>query len=343
MTIPKYVQTQRAVVDLIATNRLGVGSLLPTEPELAKRFGVSLITLRRAMGKLEELQVVRRAQGRGTFVAAGSQELKKAGTIAFVNIFEGPLAIPTFGPSLMNLDNSLARRGYDLRLVAAGREPSHDVTRLLVDVDGVLVSGWITQEWLQLLASLNMPLVIVGTVAGDTYGMPSVVYDWQGMATMLADNLLNRGARRLGLIAGGSDYAPSAEMRTGLEVAMQARGLSVDPDCILFPDHHRKAPEIVDYLNRCGESLDGLLVEVGWSADVLAWLLSRSCRPHLGVLAVSPVFRQQYEAITEAHFPDDIYEASIQLLFAMTEPTDGAPASIRLQPALVGGKKKASS
>jgi GntR family transcriptional regulator, phosphonate transport system regulatory protein len=44
---------------------------LPTEPELAARFGVNRHTIRRAIGMLAEQGLVRVEQGRGTFVAKG--------------------------------------------------------------------------------------------------------------------------------------------------------------------------------------------------------------------------------------------------------------------------------
>lgn len=44
---------------------------LPTEPELAARFGVNRHTIRRAIGILADQGLVRVEQGRGTFVASG--------------------------------------------------------------------------------------------------------------------------------------------------------------------------------------------------------------------------------------------------------------------------------
>ena len=44
---------------------------LPTEPELATRFGVNRHTIRRAIGMLVDQGLVRVEQGRGTFVAKG--------------------------------------------------------------------------------------------------------------------------------------------------------------------------------------------------------------------------------------------------------------------------------
>jgi GntR family phosphonate transport system transcriptional regulator len=47
------------------------GGRLPTEPDLAARFGVNRHTIRRAIGMLADQGLVRVEQGRGTFVAAG--------------------------------------------------------------------------------------------------------------------------------------------------------------------------------------------------------------------------------------------------------------------------------
>lgn len=41
---------------------------IPTEPELCQRFGVSRVTVRRAVSDLEDMGLVRRQQGAGTFV-----------------------------------------------------------------------------------------------------------------------------------------------------------------------------------------------------------------------------------------------------------------------------------
>lgn len=48
------------------------GGRLPTEHELAERFGVNRHTLRRAVGALEDKGLVRIEQGRGTFVQGGA-------------------------------------------------------------------------------------------------------------------------------------------------------------------------------------------------------------------------------------------------------------------------------
>jgi GntR family phosphonate transport system transcriptional regulator len=54
----------------IETGRIARGAKLPTEAELARRFGVNRHTVRRAVGDLEERGLVRVHQGRGTYAFA---------------------------------------------------------------------------------------------------------------------------------------------------------------------------------------------------------------------------------------------------------------------------------
>lgn len=67
---PLYVQVREALRRDITTRQLRPGDQLPTESELEQQFAVSRATIRQAVGELEAEGVLRRVQGRGTFVAA---------------------------------------------------------------------------------------------------------------------------------------------------------------------------------------------------------------------------------------------------------------------------------
>jgi DNA-binding GntR family transcriptional regulator len=64
-----YEKTIEFVLQYIDEHKLREGSQLPTEAKLASLAGVSLVTVRRALSELSLQSVVRREQGRGTFVA----------------------------------------------------------------------------------------------------------------------------------------------------------------------------------------------------------------------------------------------------------------------------------
>jgi GntR family transcriptional regulator len=63
-----YEKTIAFILSYIDDGGLAAGAKLPTEPQLADLVGVSVVTVRRALAELAAQSVVRREQGRGTFV-----------------------------------------------------------------------------------------------------------------------------------------------------------------------------------------------------------------------------------------------------------------------------------
>ncbi len=78
--IPLYYQLKEIIRNLIESGQLKPHDQIPPEDELCRRYGVSKTTVRQALNELAILGLVRRVQGKGTFVAEprieqGPQEL----------------------------------------------------------------------------------------------------------------------------------------------------------------------------------------------------------------------------------------------------------------------------
>lgn len=65
----KFVPIRQWLLDSIDTGALCPGDAVPSENQLAERFGVSRMTARRALTELVDSGVLERRQGQGTFVA----------------------------------------------------------------------------------------------------------------------------------------------------------------------------------------------------------------------------------------------------------------------------------
>ena len=65
---PLYAHVHAGMVERIRSGRWKPGQLIPNEFEIAREFGVSQGTARKAIGALAEERLVVRQQGRGTFV-----------------------------------------------------------------------------------------------------------------------------------------------------------------------------------------------------------------------------------------------------------------------------------
>ncbi len=66
---PLYLQLEAALRDALASDTWKAGEAMPPERELAEQFGVSRLTLRKALERLEAQGLVQRRQGSGTYVA----------------------------------------------------------------------------------------------------------------------------------------------------------------------------------------------------------------------------------------------------------------------------------
>lgn len=66
--LPLYFQLREALLSDVEERGLQPGDRLPTEVELEQRYGVSRTTIRQALGQLEAEGLVRRVQGKGTFL-----------------------------------------------------------------------------------------------------------------------------------------------------------------------------------------------------------------------------------------------------------------------------------
>jgi GntR family transcriptional regulator len=67
--LPLYHQVYIDLRDKLAAGGEGENAALPSEPELARRYGVSRVTIRATLARLERDGLVRRVRGVGTFPA----------------------------------------------------------------------------------------------------------------------------------------------------------------------------------------------------------------------------------------------------------------------------------
>jgi GntR family transcriptional regulator len=66
--IPLYIKIRESILEQIKNGELSIGQKLPNEIELAQDFGVSRMTVRRAVEELVRDGILQRTRGKGTFV-----------------------------------------------------------------------------------------------------------------------------------------------------------------------------------------------------------------------------------------------------------------------------------
>jgi len=81
--VPLHHQVYLHLRDSLDAGELRPGDRLPTERDLAERYGCSVITIRRALDELAREQRIKRTRGRGTFVLPPRLDRDLAGTMSF--------------------------------------------------------------------------------------------------------------------------------------------------------------------------------------------------------------------------------------------------------------------
>ncbi|MDQ0509732.1 phosphonate metabolism transcriptional regulator PhnF [Ancylobacter amanitiformis] len=142
----------------IAEGRLSPGMRLPTEMELAERFGVNRHTLRRALSTLTEQGIVEATPGRGTFVKQLPIRYPIAARTRFSEIVSGEGRAP--GGRLVRslIEPASATVAQALRLPLGQDVLRIDMVR---DADGVPIT--VGSHWYEATRCRDLDLLVAST------------------------------------------------------------------------------------------------------------------------------------------------------------------------------------
>lgn len=224
---PLYEQAADHLRDAIHSGQFP-SNRLPTESALCKQFGVSLITIKRALKELAEQGLIVRRRGSGTFVKQASS-LPGAGARrkTYLFCYVSGSGVESFPGNFANrLMVACQKRGegvgYDPVLVRA-REGETPAPLARNKVDGVILAGTCQPEgaigessralaennerYVRGVAEKGYPVVAVSNYAACP-SVHRVLPDYeQGLRDALID-LKERGHRRIGICGGPFDRPP---------------------------------------------------------------------------------------------------------------------------------------
>ncbi|MGM9886136.1 MULTISPECIES: GntR family transcriptional regulator [unclassified Lactococcus] len=93
--VPNYIRIHDALKDEVENAIWKIGQRLPSERDLAERFGVSRMTARQAVTALVDEGILERRVGSGTYVASRRVREKMRGTTSFSDIISSQGKVPS--------------------------------------------------------------------------------------------------------------------------------------------------------------------------------------------------------------------------------------------------------
>jgi GntR family transcriptional regulator len=129
---PLYKQVEQRILQCLADGEWKPGEQLPTENQLAERFGVAVFTIRAGIGELAGANILVRKQGKGTFVARHSR-LRQRYQFSHIHDTSGRQILP--GRELLSFVKGTAtpQESARLSLPPDGKAPVFRLAMVSVD------------------------------------------------------------------------------------------------------------------------------------------------------------------------------------------------------------------
>lgn len=215
----------------IETGRVKGGHFLPTERELAEKFGFARMTIRRALRRLEAEGLLGAVPRHGYKVALGAVNgAGKGCPLAYVlDETEDSFSGDDFHRTLsLALQREAGRHGSSLLTTYCRRQlPAWTIEQLrLGHVWGVAIDG-IDIELIKLTKQNGLPAILVDAWVGDA-SIDAVIQDDFHGGMLAAKHLIDRGHRKIGWL--GPDVGDSSHSMGrygGACAKLAAAGLSL--------------------------------------------------------------------------------------------------------------------
>ncbi len=216
--VPKYQRIREQLESDLQKGLYHKGAKLPSQYELAKRFNVSLLTMRQALSILENDGLIARKHGKGTFITNCSQQDQRKVNVAlvFAESFKDNSSYQR--SELQILENMLSLRDRHLVLATL---TAKDIVRGNVPpvlesetVAGILLENFVQDIHVEFLKSKGFPLVVIGS-HNINQDVAQVIYNQGKAAYLMSKALLNFGRGPLYFVTEPFKYHYTYELVEG--------------------------------------------------------------------------------------------------------------------------------
>lgn len=227
---PKYVLVEEKIRDAIESRE--IVDKLPGERALAKEFGFSYMTIRKAVDNLVAEGLLYKIPMKGTFVAhrkTGKTKTRIIGYFLDSSIVAG-LTSPYYSLVFNALQKQASRHGYSL--VYLTDTDGSSSLRFIEKIDGVIMSCFPRIENIVHEINRHLPAVVIDNSSSDKT-IPSVIIDNFNAISSAVNYLCSLGHRRIGFMTGLEDSDVGKDRHAGYEQGLRENGLKLD-DSLVF-------------------------------------------------------------------------------------------------------------
>lgn len=237
--VPLYLQIVENLKAKIAAGDLNEGDYIGSQQDLAKEYGVSLITARKAMAVLiNEGNLVGRV-GKGMYVARRNRSLDKH-KYRMIGLVLSNMRDPFFSLIMQSVELTASEKRYNLLLSnSSGRieKEENQIQHFLeMGIDGLIIAS-MTHKYkatssLRKLNKDNIPFVMVSYIEDPDIYYVGTNHEKGGY--LAAEHLIKQGFDRIGYVSAERGSPVALRRQHGYAHALREYGKLVNPDDIFY-------------------------------------------------------------------------------------------------------------
>ncbi len=237
----KHEEISRWLKENITNGVFAIGSKIPSENELAAKFGYSRQTVRQAIGALEAAGILSRTQGSGTYVCRRTEQKPKNATMR-IGVITTYLDDYIFPGIIHGIEEVLSENHYTMSLgITHNRQTdeANALNQMLENgIDGLIVEGTktalpnVNEQLYRNISEQGIPIVFLnGYSRGCTESY--VVMDDVSAGEISAEALISEGHTSIGGIFKADDQQ-GLNRYEGMQNKIREHGLTVSDHSILW-------------------------------------------------------------------------------------------------------------
>jgi GntR family transcriptional regulator of arabinose operon len=234
--LPRYYQVYVSLEERIRSGEFAPGEALPSERQLVLDYGVSRITIVKALDLLVRDNLVERQHGRGNFVLEHTDPLSCMENCRIAFCVPTPSESYIFS-TLMGATRVAMRNRIQLQVVAV--DANEEEVKAIHDVvasgaDGVILFSRSTLLNAALYAELQekqFPFVMVDRYCPDV-PTDRVLFDDERAGYQLTEFLITQGHRRIAALPGTEEVSSVTDRLCGYRKALEDHGIAYDASLV---------------------------------------------------------------------------------------------------------------
>ncbi len=232
---PLYIQIIEDIKRKVQSGQLQVGDQVGSQSELANQYGVSLITIKKALAELIKDGVLYSRVGKGTYVAKHKSEGHKVKSKTIGLVLQD-LKSPFFSLIAQEAENIAFNKGYSILFTNSSGQLSKEESQIMhfreMGVSGLIIASmtheYSANETIRKLHNEDFPYVMVSYIHDPDIYFVGTDHEYGGY--IATKHLIEEGFNRIGCVNGEEGNLVGELRYRGYVRALEEAGRKVNPN-----------------------------------------------------------------------------------------------------------------